>query len=354
MPRLFDPITVKGVVFRNRIGVSPMCMYSYEDGNVTAFQTVHLGSRALGGAGLVIAEATAVEPEGRITSYDAGIWGDHQVELLSKTASAIKDGGAVAGIQISHAGRKASTKRPGDGGGAILPSEPSGWQVIGPSPVPFSDTYPMPREMDLVDIERVQNSFVIAAQRALLAGFEFLEIHAAHGYLLHSFYSPISNHRADEYGGSSQNRIRFVLETVNKVRTVWPDRYPLCVRISGTDWVDGGWTIEDSVELAKQLITAGVDIIDCSSGGGVSTAKVPVAPGYQVPISKEVKAKAGILTSAVGLINNFELADQIIQDNSADFVLLGREFLRNPTWPIQAAIGLGFPAPIPPQYVRGY
>lgn len=354
MSNLFSPLKIKDISFPNRIGVSPMCMYSYQDGYANQFQGIHLGSRALGGAGLVIAEATAVEPRGRITPYDVGIWSDDHIEPLKRTADAIKITEAVAGIQIAHSGRKGSTQRPSEGGGPLPTGNILGWQPIGPSPIPFADNYQIPYEMSFEEIHKVQEMFVNGAERAYHAGFQFLEIHAAHGYLLHSFYSPLSNHRSDRYGGVFENRIRFTLEVVQKVRKVWPESLPLCVRISGTDWVEGGWSIEDSIELAKKLMAEGVDLIDCSSAGLVPNLKIPTNPGYQVFISKEIRKVVGIQTATVGLVNDPLLADQIIRDGEADIVLLGRELLRNPTWPIQAAINLGFSAPIPFQYQRGY
>ena len=354
MAHLFESLTVRGVTLRNRIGVSPMCMYSYEDGISNDWQVAHLGARAVGGAGLIIAEATAVEARGRITPDDAGIWSDAQVEPLERVTRFIKQSGTVAGIQIAHAGRKASSVRPWDGGKPIPADGPRGWQVIGPSPIPFSEGYQVPHELSPAEIRDVQAAFVAAAQRALAAGFEWLELHAAHGYLIHSFYSPISNRRSDEYGGSFPNRIRFLLETAHAVRAVWPDRLPLTVRISGTDWTEGGWTTEESVELARCLKNAGVDLIDCSSGGNVPQAQVPLGSGYQVPISEAVRHGAGILTAAVGLITSPAQADEIIRNERADVVLLGREMLRDPYWALHAALALKQPIPAPPQYLRAF
>ncbi len=354
MPQLFDPLTIKGITLRNRIGVPPMCMYSYENGLSNDWQVIHLGARAAGGAGLVIAEATAIEPRGRITPHDVGIWSDDHIEPLARVTRAIKRGGAVPGIQIAHAGRKASTNRPwGKNDKPAQPGEPEGWQVVGPSPIAYNEEYPIPEELDREGILRIQGLFRDGARRALAAGFEWLEIHAAHGYLLHSFLSPVSNKRTDEYGGSFENRVRFLIETIRAVRPVWPDDLPLTIRISGTDWVEGGWTVDDSVRLAQLVLTEGVDLIDCSSGGGVANATVPLKPGYQVPISEAVR-KTGIHTAAVGLITLPEQADEIIRNNRADIVLLGREMLRNPHWPLQAAIALHQPAPVPPQYLRAF
>ena len=350
MPHLFEPLTVRGITLRNRIGVSPMCMYSYMDGFSNDWQLVHLGARAAGGAGLVIAEATAVEPRGRISVFDLGIWSDAHIDPLARLTRVIKENGAVAGIQIAHAGRKAGSKR---SWGSASP-ESHGWQGFGPSPITFSADYPVPYELSVAEIRQVQESFCAAARRALAAGFEWLELHAAHGYLLHSFYSPISNLRTDEYGGSFENRIRFLIETVQALRVLWPERLPLTVRISGTDWVEGGWTVAESVELARRLKTAGVDLVDCSSGGGAAQARVPIAPGYQVPISEAVRHGADILTAAVGLITTPEQADEIIRSGRADLVLMGREMLRNPFWPLHAAQVLKQPAPVPVQYLRAF
>ena len=354
MPHLFEPITIRGITLRNRIGVSPMCMYSYTDGFSNEWQIVHLGARAAGGAGLIIAEATAVEARGRITPFDVGIWSDAHIDPLARVTSVINKNGAIAGIQIAHAGRKASSSRPWESDKPILPDKPLGWQGVGPSPIAYNEEYTVPHELSVSEIHAIQDNFRAGAQRALAAGFEWLEIHAAHGYLLHSFYSPISNKRTDDYGGSFQNRIRFLIETVRAVRPVWPEHLPLTVRISGTDWVEGGWTVEESVELARNLKLEGVDLIDCSSAGGVFNAAVPIGPGYQVPISDAVRNGANILTAAVGLITAPAQADEIIRNNRADLVLLGREMLRDPYWPLHAAQVLKQPAPVPPQYRRAF
>ena len=354
MPHLFEPLTIRGITLRNRIGVSPMCMYSYTDGFSNEWQIVHLGARAVGGAGLVIAEASAVEPRGRITPFDIGIWSDAHIDPLAKVSSVIKKNGAVAGIQIAHAGRKASSNQPWVSTKPITQDKPLGWQGVAPSPIAYNEEYPVPHELSSGEILAIQSDFRAGAQRALAAGFEWLEIHAAHGYLLHSFYSPVSNKRTDSYGGSFENRIRFLMETVSVVRPIWPDRLPLTVRISGTDWIEDGWKVEDSIELARKLKNEGVDLIDCSSGGGVFNAKIPVGPGYQVPISDAVRNGADILTAAVGLITAPAQADEIIRNNRADMVLLGREMLRNPYWPQYAAQVLKQPAPIPPQYLRAH
>jgi 2,4-dienoyl-CoA reductase-like NADH-dependent reductase (Old Yellow Enzyme family) len=354
MAHLFEHFTIGDVTLRNRIGVSPMCMYSYRDGFSNDWQLVHLGARATGGAGLVITEATAVEARGRITPDDVGIWSEAHIEPLRRVASFIKQQGAVAGIQIAHAGRKASTTRPWDGGAPLAADSPRGWQVVGPSALPFSELHQTPQSLSKNEIVSVQASFRAAARRALAAGFEWLEIHGAHGYLIHNFYSPLSNQRQDEYGGSFANRIRFFVETVQAVRAEWPERLPLTVRISGTDWVDGGWSVDDSVALAKVLKQEGVDLIDCSSGGNVAGANVPLAAGYQTPISAAVRSGAEIATASVGLITSAAQADAIVREGRADVVLLGREMLRDPYWALHAAQTLKQPGAIPVQYLRAF
>jgi 2,4-dienoyl-CoA reductase-like NADH-dependent reductase (Old Yellow Enzyme family) len=333
--------------------MAPMCQYSYTDGFSNDWQLAHLGARAAGGLGLIIAEATAVEARGRITPNDVGIWSDAHIEPLVRLTRFIKSQGAVAGIQIAHAGRKASTRRPWDGGRPIPAEDPDGWPVVGASALPFGDGYPLPHELSKTEIHEVQAAFANAAERALAAGFEWLEIHAAHGYLIHSFYSPLSNRRTDEYGGSFENRTRFLIETIRAVRQVWPERLPLTARLSCTDWLEGGWTITDSVELAGCLKAEGVDLIDCSSGGNAPQAPVPLGASYQVPLSEAVRG-VGIPTAAVGLITAPAQADEVIRNERADLVLLGRELLRDPHWPIHAALALKQPAPVPPQYLRGY
>jgi 2,4-dienoyl-CoA reductase-like NADH-dependent reductase (Old Yellow Enzyme family) len=354
MPALFDPLTIRGVTLRNRIGVSPMCQYSYPDGCSNDWQLAHLGARAVGGAGLILTEATAVEPRGRITPDDLGIWSDAHVDPLARVTRFIKEQGAVAGIQIAHAGRKASTSRSWDGGKPLPPDHPRGWQVVGPSAIPFAKGHQTPRELNKTEIREVQDAFRAAALRALAAGFEWLEIHGAHGYLIHSFYSPLSNHRRDEYGGSFENRIRFLLETVRVVRPVWPERLPLTVRISGTDWAEGGWRVDEAVKLADCLKQEGVDLIDCSAGGNIADARVPVGASYQVPISEAVRKGAEVLTATVGLITEPMQADEIIRNDRADVVLLGRAMLRDPYWALHAAQLLKQPAPVPAQYLRAF
>jgi 2,4-dienoyl-CoA reductase-like NADH-dependent reductase (Old Yellow Enzyme family) len=334
---LFESLKLRDIEIRNRIGVSPMCQYSSDDGVASDWHLVHLGSRAVGGAGLVMAEATAVEPIGRITPGCAGIWADKQVEPLARITRFLKEHGAVAGIQLAHAGRKASASRPWDGD-ALLSESEGGWEPIGPSPIPFGGKLTRaPREMTRDDIARVQRAFRDAAKRALAAGFQLVELHNAHGYLAHSFLSPISNRRTDEYGGSFENRIRFSIETVRGIRAVWPDNLPLAVRISASDWIDGGWTLEDSVELAKRFKAEGVDMVDCSSGALAPNVKYPAGSGWQVPLADAIRRGANIATAAVGIISEPTHADEIIRNGRADIVLLAREFLRSPYWPIQAA-----------------
>jgi 2,4-dienoyl-CoA reductase-like NADH-dependent reductase (Old Yellow Enzyme family) len=354
MPALFDPLTIKDITLKNRIGVSPMCQYSYEDGFSNDWQLVHLGGRAAGGAGLVIAEATAVLAEGRISPNDVGLWKDEHIAPLAKVTRFLISQGAVPGVQIAHAGRKACVNRPWDGGKALEKIDPRWWQAVAPSPIAYSEDYQTPRELTLEEINQVKLAFKQSAARAVQAGFQWLEIHAAHGYLIHSFYSQLSNSRADQYGGSFVNRIRFLREVIQSVQSVWPERYPLTVRISGTDWTDGGWTIEDSVALAAYLRDDGVDLVDCSSGGNVSKATVPLSPGYQVPISEAVRNQARIFTAAVGLITTPQQADQIIQSGQADLVLMGREMLRNPYFAVNAAKELNVPAQVANQYLRAY
>ena len=355
MSQLFDPLPLRSVTLSNRIGVSPMCEYSSEDGFANEWHLVHLGSRAVGGAGLVLTEATAVEERGRITPADLGLWKDAHVEQLARIARFIADHGAVPGIQLAHAGRKASCARPWEGGLGLSPAE-GGWEPLAPSALAFSSTSPVPRAMDEADLRAVQGAFVAAARRALGAGFRLLELHGAHGYLLHEFLSPLSNRRDDRYGGSFENRIRFVLETARAVRGVWPEQLPLAVRLSCTDWVEGGWTPEESIALAGRLRSEGVDLLDCSSGGMVPDAKIPVAPGYQVPFARRIRSEAGLATAAVGLITEPAQADSIVRSGEADLVFLARAMLRDPYWPLHAAAALGLPdrRRVPKQYLRAY
>jgi len=355
-PRLFQPLTIKSVTLRNRIGVSPMCQYSSEDGVASDWHLVHLGARAAGGAALVIAEATAVSPEGRITPGCAGLWDDKQIEPLARINRFVKQQGAVSGIQLAHAGRKGSAARPW-AGGAHLSDDAGGWPTIAPSAIAFGGELPkVPRAMSETEIARVQTDFVSATKRALNAGYEWLELHSAHGYLSHEFLSPLANQRTDRYGGSFENRIRFLLETTRAVRQVWPDRLPLTVRISCTDWAPGGWDVEQSVELARRLKAEGVDLMDCSSGALVPGVHIPVAPGFQVPFSERIRREAGIATAAVGVITEPAQADAIVRQGQADVVLLARELLRDPYWPAHAAKTLGHAGAVTPpvQYARAW
>ena len=355
-PHLFQPLTIKSITLRNRIGVSPMCEYSSNDGVANDWHLVHLGSRAVGGAGLIIAEATAVSPEARITPGDAGIWSERHIEPIARINRFIKQHGAVPGIQIAHAGRKASASRPWEGGEHLADSN-GGWTTVAPSALPFGDTLTkVPHALNEAEILQVQKDFVAAAKRFLTAGVEWLELHFAHGYLAHEFLSPISNHRTDKYGGSFENRVRFAIETARAVRAVWPEHLPYTARISATDWVDGGWNIQESVELAKLLKAEGLDLIDCSTGGNVPNAVIPIGPGYQVQFAERVRKEAAIPTAAVGFITEAKQADEIIRQGRADLVLLAREFLREPYWPRLAAIQLGHKnlLPIPNQYARAW
>lgn len=350
---LFTPLSIRGITLRNRIGVAPMCQYSYTDGFSNDWQVVHLGARAAGGAGLIISEATAVEARGRITPHDVGIWSDAHIAPLRRVTDFIKAQGAVAGIQIAHAGRKACTTRPWDGGKPVTASDPDFWQVVGPSPLPFDEGYQTPHELSVNEIHAVQAAFRDGAERAVKAGFEWLELHAAHGYLITNFLSPLSNRRTDAYGGSFENRIRFLLETVRAVHLVWPENLPFTLRISATEWTEGGWTLDETVELAKRLLSEGVDLIDCSSGGNVPGVKIALGPGYQVPLSEAVRG-TGMRTAAVGLITAPQHADEIIRNGRADLVLLGREMLRDPHWALHAAQTLRQALPTPPQYLRAF
>ena len=351
---LFSPLTLRSITLRNRIGVSPMCQYSATDGFANDWHFVHLGSRAVGGAGLVIVEATGVAPEGRITPGCLGLWSDKHIEPLARCAKFIKEHGAVAGIQIAHAGRKASAALPWNGG-AHLSEAQGGWETIAPSAIPFGGALTkIPRAMTEADILRVQNDFIATAKRALTAGFQFLELHAAHGYLFNSFLSPISNQRTDRYGGSFENRTRLLLDTARAVRKIWPDNLPLATRISAIDWKEGGWQIEDSIALAKLLKAEGVDLVDCSSGGLMPDAKITVVPGYQVPFAEKVRHGAGIPTAAVGFITEAKQADDIVRGGQADVVLLARQMLADPYWPVRAAKALGIKLPTPNQYARAW
>ncbi len=351
MPSLFDGLRIRGLEFHSRVFVSPMCQYSSEDGFASDWHLVHLGSRAVGGAALVFTEATAVTPEGRISPQDLGLWKDAHVEALARIARFVREQGSRAGVQLAHAGRKASTYRPWAGKPGSVPADAGGWTALAPSAVAF-EGYATPAAASEQEVRDVVRAFADAAARAREAGFEVVELHLAHGYLLHQFLSPLSNRRTDAYGGSFENRTRLAREVVEAVRREWPARLPLFVRVSATDWVEGGWDVEHTVELARALAPLGVDLVDCSSGGLVAHAKVPVGPGYHVPFAERVRREAGILTAAVGLITEPAQAEQIVREGRADAVLLARELLRDPYWPMRAARELGQAASWPAQYLR--
>ena len=352
MSNLFSPLTIKNIELKNRITVSPMCEYSSEDGFANDWHLVHLGAFATGGAALIITEAAAVSPEGRITYADLGIWKDEHIARLKQITTFIEQQGAVAGIQLAHAGRKASHDKPWLGGKQFPSNHANGWVTVGPSALPFADGEEAPVELDKAGIEKVKADFKAATLRSVEAGFKVAEIHGAHGYLFHQFLSPLSNQRTDEYGGSFENRIRLLVEVTETIKEAWPKEYPLFVRISATDWTEGGWTIEDSVKLASVLKEKGVDLIDCSTGGNVPKASIPNNPGYQVPFAEQVKKEAGILTGAVGLITTPEQANEIITAGQADLVLLAREMLRDPHFALRAAHQLGHNITWPAQYER--
>jgi 2,4-dienoyl-CoA reductase-like NADH-dependent reductase (Old Yellow Enzyme family) len=352
MPHLFEPLKIRGVELAHRIVVSPMCQYSSEDGLATEWHFVHLGSRAVGRAAAVITEATAVTADGRISPQDLGIWKDEHVEPLRRAFSFIAEQGSIPGMQLAHAGRKASTNQPWNGGKPIPPAE-GGWTpIFAPSALPFAEGYQRPRALSVGEIGGIVQAFAAAARRVEAAGGKIIELHAAHGYLLHSFLSPLSNQRADQYGGTFENRIRFVCEVVAAVRKVWPEKYPLWMRISATDWVEGGWTLEESAELARLLKPMGVDLFDCSSGGNLAGVRIPVGPGYQVAFAEQVRRVAGVMTGAVGMITDPAQADQIVRSGQADVVVLARQFLREPYWPLLAARALGHEIKWPVQYER--
>jgi 2,4-dienoyl-CoA reductase-like NADH-dependent reductase (Old Yellow Enzyme family) len=348
---LFSPLQLRSVCLPNRIGVSPMCQYSAHDGLASDWHFVHLGSRAQGGAGLVIFEAAAVLPEGRISPGDLGLWNDAHIPALDRIVQFIHSQGAAAAIQLAHAGRKAGTKIPFAASGPLSTAE-GGWQPVAPSALAFAPEYALPQALDLAGIAAIVNAFAQAARRAFKAGFDFVEIHAAHGYLLHQFLSPLANQRTDSYGGSFQNRARLALQVVDAVRAEWPAYLPLLMRISATDWVPGGWSVDESVQLARLLREHGVDLVDVSSGGQVPDAKIPAAPGFQVEFAARIRRDAGIPTAAVGLITEPAQANAIVAQGEADIVLLGRELLRDPYWPLHAAAALGETASWPPQYLR--
>ncbi len=354
---LFEPLRLRDVTLRNRIGVSPMCQYSSpeagaEAGCATDWHLVHLGARAVGGAGLVLTEAAAVLPEGRISPFDLGLWSDAQVEPLGRALRFVREQGAAAGVQLAHAGRKAAVRRPWEGGGPLPADDPSAWLPVGPGGRPFSAGHQAPAPLDAAGIGRVIAAFAAAAARALAAGAEVLEVHAAHGYLLHEFLSPLVNDRDDAWGGSFEARTRLLREVVVAVREVWPARLPLFVRVSASDWAEGGWTIDDTVALARALGPLGVDLIDCSSGGAVPDVVPPVGPGYQVPFAERIRREAGIAAAAVGQLTSPAQADHVVRTGQADLVLLARELLRDPHWPLRAARELGRDVAWPVQYER--
>ena len=351
MSQLFTPLTLRGTTVRNRVWVSPMCQYSAVDGLPGDWHLVHLGARATGGAGLVIGEATAVLPEGRISPADTGIWTDEQAAAWARIAAFVRAQGAVPGLQLGHAGRKASTDVPWLGRGAVDPAD-GGWQTVAPSPLPFG-VWPTPKELSEPDVAGIVTAFAQAARRADGAGVEVIEIHAAHGYLLHQFLSPLSNRRADRYGGGFEGRVRAVVEVVDGVRAVWPEHKPLFLRLSATDWAEGGWDLEQSVELTRLLVGHGVDLVDVSSGGLVPEQRVVVGPGYQVPFARAVREGSGLPTAAVGLITEPAQAEQVLAEGSADAVLLARAVLRDPMWPLRAAHTLGVDVAWPSPYERG-
>jgi 2,4-dienoyl-CoA reductase-like NADH-dependent reductase (Old Yellow Enzyme family) len=352
MSILFSPLTIKSVTLKNRIAISPMCQYSAVDGFPNDWHLVHLGSRAVGGAGLIIAEACAVAPEGRISPFDIGIWKEEHIESHLRITQFIESQGAVPALQLAHAGRKASCDTPWNGG-QYLQSDKGAWQIIGPSEIPFKPGAPTPNALSLNQIESVINSFKKAAERSLQAGYKIIEIHAAHGYLLHQFLSPLSNHRNDIYGGSFENRTRLLIEVVNAIKIVWPERLPIFVRISATDWTEGGWDLADSIQLTNMLKQMGVDLIDTSTAGNIYDAQIPVSAGYQVNFAKEIKKATSILTGAVGLITTAQQMEEILINQFADLILIGRLSLRDPYFPLYAAKELQETIQWPLQYERG-
>ncbi len=351
MSKLLSPLKIKDITFRNRVAISPMCMYSAVEGLANDWHLVHLGSRAVGGAALIIQEATAVSPEGRISPGDLGLWDDAHIEMLGRMNRFIHDHHAVAGIQLAHAGRKAGCAKPWEGGKQLKKHE-GGWLTVAPSALSLHPDDDLPLELDEDGIAKVIADFRSAAGRAVTAGYKLVEIHAAHGYLLHQFLSPLSNHRTDKYGGSIENRIRLLLEVVSEVQTVWPQNLPLFVRISATDWAEGGWNADEAVQLASILKNLGVDLIDCSSGGLVPHQKIPLGPGYQVPFAERLKKETGILTGSVGLITEAQQAEDILQKGQADMILIARESLRDPYFALNAAKILGDDMVWPLQYLR--
>jgi len=352
MSKLFSPLTLREVTFRNRIFVSPMCQYSSADGMPNEWHHVHLGSRAVGGAGLVMVEATGVSPEGRISPADSGLWSEAHAEAFAPIVRFVESQGAVAGIQLAHAGRKASTEPPWDGGHLIPAGDPRGWTPLAPSPIPFREGDPPPHALTESELDEIEHQFVRGARLSRAAGFRVIELHMAHGYLLNEFLSPLSNQRTDRYGGDRETRMRFPLRVTRAVRAAWPGELPLLVRISASDWAEGGWTLEDSVAFAGRLKEEGVDVVDCSSGGLAAHAKIELGPGYQVPFARRIRAETGIATGAVGLITEPAQAEEIVASGSADAVLLARRLLSDPYWPLHAAEALGVDVDWPRQYRR--
>lgn len=350
MSLLFSPLSIKNINLKNRIVVSPMCQYSSKDGFANDWHLVHLGSRAVGGAALIIQEATAISAEGRISPGDLGIWSDDHIPFLKRITSFIHENGSIAGIQLAHAGRKASVDVPWNTGKQLSPDN-GGWTTLGPSAIPYSDTDTAPEVLTKEGIEKIKSDFAAAAKRSIEAGYQVIELHAAHGYVIHQFFSPLSNQRTDEYGGSFENRIRLLLEVIETVQEVWPAENPLFVRLSATDWAEGGWSPEESVQLSVILKEKGVDLIDCSSGGNVPYQQIPLFPGYQVQFSEQIK-ETGILTSAVGLITEASQAESILQEGKADLITMAREFLRDPYFPLHAAGELDDEITWPDQYAR--
>lgn len=351
MSILLSPFNIKNVQLKNRIVVSPMCQYSAKDGFANDWHLVHLGSRAVGGAALIIQEATSVSPEGRISPNDLGIWSDEHIPFLKRITTFIKENGAVPGVQLAHAGRKASFDTPWKGSKQITEAD-GGWNTVAPSAIPHQEGNVSPQALSAGGIEKIKEDFISATKRCITAGYEVLELHAAHGYLLHQFLSPLSNQRTDQYGGSFENRIRFVLEIVAATQEVWPAENPLFVRISATDWAEGGWSPEESVKLSAVLKDMGVDLIDTSSGGNISYQQIPLSPGYQVPFAEAIKKETGVLTGAVGLITEASQAEEILQEGKADLIIMARELLRDPYFPIHAAYELDEESQWPEQYER--
>jgi len=349
--KLFSPLTLREIEFKNRIFVSPMCQYSAVDGVPNNWHLVHLGSRAVGGAGLVIVEATAVSPEGRISPGDLGLWNDQQLKAFERITSFILSEGAVPGIQLAHAGRKASMDTPQHGDRLLKPGK-GGWDVVAPSVIPFSEDYAIPHALTISEIESLVQKFIDSTVRALKAGFKVVEIHMAHGYLMHEFLSPITNHRLDEYGGSLEGRMKFPLKVAKAVRDTFPSSLPVFVRISATDWAEAGWNLEQSILFCKELHKIGIDLVDCSSGGQVHNAKIPIAVGYQTAFAAAIRREVGIATGAVGLISSAQQAEQILVNGDADAVIIGRDMLRDPYWPLHAAKELGVDVKWPDQYLR--